>query len=116
MRDIKFVNRTEDLRYLLKKVEELREINQILLIKAGNGIGKSSLSKKLSENVEFPFIKVEIQQNRGKGYADGYYLRKIGKAIHDHASKDQRIDSLSGYLDIPEPLITTFRNSRPIIP
>ncbi|GAB3522235.1 hypothetical protein [Emticicia fontis] len=97
---IKFVNRTNEFRFLESHSNRLNYATDVVLICGKSGVGKSELTGNfiLGKKSQFPTIKVSIPQAEKNAYSSGYYIIKLARCLHEFALKDSRLLTIQDFL------------------
>ncbi|WP_298898190.1 AAA family ATPase [uncultured Psychroserpens sp.] len=91
-----FINRKEELKFLINDINKERERSRFILITAKSGIGKTELvNKAFKEFLNGDFrIKTPIDDR----ISDGYFFKELTKLVHNNARRFKEYSTITKYI------------------
>ncbi len=92
--ELQFINRKSDLSFLLQIMQDHKEKNHVLLIKAPSGVGKTALVDETFKGFsKFPIVNVRIVDHPSYIPDEGEYFNRLLEELVATSSIDSRIPS-----------------------
>jgi len=77
-----FINRKQELNFLIKDIKDERKVSRFLLVSAKSGIGKTALIDKVFGKVEQITVRVVVGIQEAEREQEGFFITRIVKAVH----------------------------------
>lgn len=93
-----FINRIQEIKYLVDDIGKDREVSRLILISAKTGIGKTELiNKAFSEFINGQF-RVKIPIDNAVELSEGHVFKEITKIVHKNAKNYKEYKTITSFI------------------
>ena len=95
-----FINRVDDIEYLLSQIQSVEKRNKVIFLSGDSGVGKSAFTRKVIEEQPSLYgIKIKAQDFSGT-VSEGFFIERIAKEIHEYSDHNKCLCTFDHYFNM----------------